>query len=44
MAAEARKQKATSRNHVKLAGKQNREAALLSDATCDPGSGIAGSQ
>jgi hypothetical protein len=31
------------RNHVKLAGKQYREAALLSDATCDPAGGIAGS-
>ena len=31
------------RNHVKLAGKQYREAALLPDASCDPGGGIAGS-
>src|SRR5215470_46220 len=31
------------RNHIKLARKQYREAALLSDATCDPAGGIAGS-
>src|SRR5262245_24318122 len=31
------------RNHVKLAGKQYHEAALLSDATCDPAGGITSS-
>src|SRR5262245_20989694 len=31
------------RNHVKLAGKQYYEAALLSDATCDPAGGITSS-